>query len=513
MKYNISYKDVIGENTKFWRAAGLDHLFFLTDDPTGQSLLDRMGNKGKGTLKYVRNHHTFTNHTILGHQVGARVYSEDENGNPVYNFEHINRYFGEYVKRGIKPIVEYDYMPFELAEKENIQDKDEGFLTNDSGPKDWKKWEDLIRKFTENLIETFGIDEVRTWYFEVWNEPDYWPLDDVETFYKMYDVFSETVKSVDKELRVGGPGCYRADFMVGFLNHITYGTNYVTGKVGSTIDFISFHVYAMSYLWIKECPLIVPTVQQILHDIIWVRRLIITKFPSLAEKEFQVNEWGVCSGYEYTREVCPNFALRDTEFSALFFVKLMCSLWTLGDAYDLCPDMMLYWGFSFEDFNNILFNSERSLTTAGGLAKPILTAMEIFEKTGDERLKVDGQYNGGTSGIAATKGDDSIQIALYHFDEQEPHSEIKKTFDIDVEGLDCKSVKFEVFTMDSENNVHAEWVRQGRPETPDLADMDKLREKTELKPEVLTAEVKDGKINLNFTLPSSTFVFLDGKLQ
>ena len=39
------------------------------------------------------------------------------------------------------------------------------------GPNNWKKWSDLMKAATQNFIDVFGEEEVRTWYFEVWNEP------------------------------------------------------------------------------------------------------------------------------------------------------------------------------------------------------------------------------------------------------------------------------------------------------------------------------------------------------
>ena len=68
----------------------------------------------------------------------------------------------------------------------------------------------------------------------------------------MYDVFVGTVKSVDSEKRVGGPACYHEYFLKSFLNHVTNGINYVTGKKGTQIDFISYHIYGLSGKWLNK---------------------------------------------------------------------------------------------------------------------------------------------------------------------------------------------------------------------------------------------------------------------
>ena len=43
-------------------------------------------------------------------------------------------------------------------------------------PRDYKMWGELVRKYTEHLVQRYGRKQVSTWYFEVWNEPDilYW---------------------------------------------------------------------------------------------------------------------------------------------------------------------------------------------------------------------------------------------------------------------------------------------------------------------------------------------------
>ena len=43
---------------------------------------------------------------------------------------------------------------------------------NVTPPKDYNKWEALIKNLTQHFTERYGADEVKTWYFEVWNEPN-----------------------------------------------------------------------------------------------------------------------------------------------------------------------------------------------------------------------------------------------------------------------------------------------------------------------------------------------------
>lgn len=514
MQYTVHYDRAAGENTKFWRAAGLDHLFFLTKEKSGQALLDRAA--ARGTLGYVRNHYTLSSYTLRSVSVGGDVYSEDENGTPRYNFTKINSVFSEYVKRGIKPIVEYDYVPYELLSDHHQRMLDEGHSVPNCGPNDWDKWRDLMVAFTVNLRDTFGTQEIRTWYFEVYNEPDAWPQEDVETFYRMYDLFAHTVKSVDEGLRVGGPGCFREHFLRGFLEHVANGRDYVSGEVGSVpIDFISYHMYGMSSAWIGDYPLVVPTVQRFIQEHLWLQRLIF-RYPRLRGLPFHLNEWGICSMYEMTRKESPAVAyLRDTEFSALFFAKLVASLYTLRERYRFCPALMLYWGFSYEAYNGLLFNGERSLTTAGDLPKPILTAMELLERTSGTVLKTDGQPNGGPIGLLATADPDrrTLELLAYHFDEQAPYEGAPREVTVAVEALRGREVSFSCYRIDRDTTAYSEWVRQGCPETPDKADMAALAAAAEPTPTPLSVPVRDGRAEVRLTLAPSTMLLLTGRID
>ena len=110
--FMVDVNQTLGINTRFWKASVTDLLYALTEEPTGQFLLDRMGETKSNS--FLRNHATLSERVRNGVQVGIKVYSEDEKGNPIYDFTRVNRIFKEFVKRGQKPIVECDYIPKEL---------------------------------------------------------------------------------------------------------------------------------------------------------------------------------------------------------------------------------------------------------------------------------------------------------------------------------------------------------------------------------------------------------------
>src|SRR5690606_35029128 len=111
---------------------------------------------------------------------------------------------------------------------------------NVTPPKDYNKWSDLIKAVTSHFIERYGEDEVLTWPFEVWNEPNlvnFWEGADKEEYFKLYQVTAEAVKSVNPMLQVGGPAiCGGSDeWITDFLNFC------YENKV--PVDFVSRHAY------------------------------------------------------------------------------------------------------------------------------------------------------------------------------------------------------------------------------------------------------------------------------
>jgi xylan 1,4-beta-xylosidase len=150
-----------------------------------------------GGFQYVRFHGIFHDDMF--------VYREDEHGNPVYNFQYIDDLFDRMLATGARPFVELSFSPSEMA---TVKDTTFWWKANGSPPKDYNKWAGLVRAFTEHCVARYGIDEVRKWYFEVWNEPNldgFFKNGTQQQYFELYKITALTIKQVDPELRVGGP--------------------------------------------------------------------------------------------------------------------------------------------------------------------------------------------------------------------------------------------------------------------------------------------------------------------
>src|SRR5271169_2998276 len=148
-------------------------------------------------------------HAIFHDEVG--VYDEDTQGRPAFNFSYVDQIYDGLLANGVKPFVELSFMPNKLAAAPKLHAF--WYKPNVFPPKDWSKWDALITGFAEHLVKRYGIDEVATWYFEVWNEPnlDFWAGEPKQsTYWELYDHTATAIKKVSAKLRVGGPSTAQA---------------------------------------------------------------------------------------------------------------------------------------------------------------------------------------------------------------------------------------------------------------------------------------------------------------
>src|SRR5690349_1230929 len=146
---------------------------------------------------YIRCHHLLTSGNGQAELKfsSTNVYREDASGKPIYDFTLLDGIFDEYKAAGVRPMVEFGFMPKDLAadvpgrtEYQVHYPKSTISGASNNPPKDYAKWGELIRVVTHHLVERYGREAVQQWYFEVWNEPDigYWHATP-QDYYKLYD--------------------------------------------------------------------------------------------------------------------------------------------------------------------------------------------------------------------------------------------------------------------------------------------------------------------------------------
>jgi xylan 1,4-beta-xylosidase len=270
-------------------------------------------------FRYIRFHAIF--HDVLG---TVRV----ENGKTVYNWSKIDQLYDDLLARHIKPFVELGFTPEALATSQNSIFYWHG---NTSHPQP-DGWRNLVDAFVRHLEEHYGKDEVRTWYFEVWNEPNlsgFWENGDQKAYFELYDSTSKTIKQVDPKLRVGGPSTAGAAWVPEFLTHVK--------RSGAPVDFVTTHTYGVQGGFLdengKSDTKLDPSPDAITGDVRHVREQIsASAFPGLP---LYFTEWST----SYT----PRDSVHDSYISAPYILAKLkasqglvqgMSYWTYTDLFE-----------------------------------------------------------------------------------------------------------------------------------------------------------------------------------
>lgn len=176
-------------------------------------------------------------HGLLQDELG--VYSEDKEGHAHYNWQYIDDVYDFLLSIGMKPFVETGFMPNALKSGNG---KIFWWNANVTPPNNYEKWDALITALVKHWTGRYGEDEVKTWRFEIWNEPNlriFWQpqTNSMEAYFQLYEHTSKAIHSVNKHYVIGGPagaGPVWTKQLIDFCE-----------SNNLPLDFISFHAYGL----------------------------------------------------------------------------------------------------------------------------------------------------------------------------------------------------------------------------------------------------------------------------
>lgn len=330
-------------------------------------------------------------HGLLCDDMG--VYKEDAQGNPIYNWQYIDRLYDFLLSIGMKPFVELSFMPDQLASGKRTIFWWKGNVTP---PKSYDKWGDLIRHLVSHFQERYGQDEVKTWYFEVWNEPDlhdgFW-TGSKDDYFKLYTVTAEAIKSVSPDYRVGGPATAIGQWDESFINYCY--TNHVP------LDFVSSHSYGVKAGYLDATgnrgTVIDPDPDSVIGRMVGERQMIDhSPMPGLP---LHFTEWSSA----YT----PTDFMHDTYQQAAFILS------KVKGAYQ-SVDSMSYWVFTdiFEENGPRMtpFHGGFGLINYEDLKKPAFYAFKFLNELGPSEL-----VNADPASWVCASPDPSVQALFWNY--------------------------------------------------------------------------------------------------
>jgi xylan 1,4-beta-xylosidase len=329
----------------------------------------------------------------------------------------------------------------------------------------------LMKHFAQHLVDRYGIDEVASWYFEVWNEPniDFWNgIPRQKSYFELYAHTARDLKAVNPRLRVGGPATAAAAWVGDFLKYTT------ENKI--PVDFVSTHGYADDTVEnLFGTTEDVPMDERVCRAAAKVKGEI--KSSAQPDLPLMWTEWNV-EGM---------MASRDTIFvgPALANTIRQC---------DGLTDMLSFWTFSdvFEEGGPIAkpFEGEFGLRAKGGINKPSYYAYGLLHQLGNQRIA-----SASKDAIVTKSVNGEIEIAAWNLVDPDKHG---STRSIDFEFLNIPAdAQASIQRVDTEHgNVLPHYAAMGKPLDPTPEQVEKLNRETALAaPEELG--LKGGRLKLS----------------
>lgn len=328
------------------------------------------------------------------------VYDEDAEGKPLFNFRLIDKAFDFLLSVGLKPLVQFSFMPAKLAS--DLSKTVFYANMNTSPPKDMEKWNRLVEALTLHLIGRYGTEEVRSWLFCVWNEPSssnlLFGFKQDETFFSLYQNTYETVKNIDPALPFGGPAAFSTynkseDWLFSFLAF--------SQSSGCLPDFITVHYYDIdlishdNHLSMDKQLNLSPVTDSFKQFIDRLQDRL--REAKLADLPVYMTEWN--------STVSHKDLMSDTCFKSSYVIK------NIAENYDRL-DSFGYWLLTDLHEENRLprqvFHGGLGLFTFNNIKKPAYHAFCFLNKLGDFLVeRGDGYF--------VTKQADRYQILLYNY--------------------------------------------------------------------------------------------------
>lgn len=419
-------------------------------------------------FKYIRFHGIFDDSMM--------VYDE-ENNNPSFNFTYIDKLFDFLLSINLKPFVELGFMPSKLA----LDTNKTVFYTKSiiSEPKDIKLWNLLVEKFIIHCANRYGLEEVSSWHFEVWNEPE---IDlifgfDKEGYYNEF--FKETyntIKSINSDLKVGGPSILGYNILKNtwLEKHLDYCI-----ENNCKPDFITFHSYPLDdvdegitdYLLGNDVKICINKNENYLKDLISKLNEILKKL-KLEKTSVYITEWNSTASHrDFTN---------DTLYKASYITKNIIENLDKLDGFGYWTSTDLLEEFRIDED---VFHGGLGLIANNGIKKSAFYAYELLSKLGDELIDIGDSY-------IVTKKYDTYQIMIYNYchfdniysrgdisqisktDRYNVFNNIEKSITLSLENIESGEYLFKEYKIGREKgSAFDTWVDMGSPKYLDEEDV------------------------------------------
>ena len=447
-------------------------------------------------FKYIRMH------GLLNDEMGV-CYRDERTKEIKYNWQYIDIVYDYLLKIGMKPFVELAFMPDALKSNDKTVFWWKG---NISPPKDYDEWEKLIYNLTLHFEQRYGRDEVKKWFFEVWNEPDLKVFfdGDFKEYFKLYKSTVKAVKKVCPDYQVGGPASAYT-----YINEMLDACS----KEKVPLDFLSTHMYNVGEGHVdtasgNHTQIMSKDQYKVTHAVQYVRQVIDkSEFKGLP---LYFTEWN--SSYSSADPV------HDTYINASFFLSQI--KWTEGYAQS-----MSYWTFTdiFEEGGppKTPFYGGFGMINLQGIKKSTYWAAKYRNMLGQTEIK-----NNDSLSWITTDGAGNYQILAWDYTLPDQKGEVNQDFytkdvkpaiaanlTVELTGLADGNYKMTLYQVGYKvNDPYTTYIDMGKPDQLTLQQVEKLNSLSNGAPiETTDIVVKNNSYSKKIVLKQNDVYFISLK--
>ena len=390
-------------------------------------------------------------------------------GSVGYNWYHVDSIYDFLLSIGMKPFVELGSMPSCIASGNATMF---WYKMNITPPAKMYEWYDLVRNFTLHITDRYGIKEVSSWLFEVWNEPNlecFW-TGSKQDYFDLYENAAKAVKSVCKNYKVGGPATAVAEWVTDIIE-------YCESK-NIPLDFVTTHVYPQDeyclYKTRDNSPYkevgeyFVGEVKKIKNEIMNSSRPDIdvywTEFNTLtADGDGKIAFIGNDSLDRLYGGACVARNMIET-----MDLSRGVSYWTVSDVFDE------------NKLRQIPFSGSYGLLTIHGIRKATYNVFTLLTKMRGRKLEAEVSAPQGC-GILACEENGNVRVILYncHF----PEIKDQPTWCDSLNFSDFKAdnhVCYQIKVTEEHGSPYETWLKMGSPSNLSKTEVEFLQTAAEM---------------------------------
>lgn len=426
------------------------------------------------------------------------------------NFRQVGHIYDNLLTAGVKPFVELSFMPSALASGKKLGLR---YDPNITMPKSLKEWDEYITAFITFLINRYGKEEVESWKFEVWNEPDLscFFAGTQKDYFKLYETTARAIKRVDDKLMVGGPSTSACLWLTEFIDFVEknkvpcdfISTHHYPGDAfGNFINLNNVkHMFKASQDAVKNNTPLSDTMTNMFFlpddfarfDKGALARLDDEAKSKVGNRPLYITEWNSMAVF--------GSPVHDEKYSAAFLVK------TVMDLNDAC-DAYMFWCCSdlFEEQFMLPkpFVGSYGVVSNDGIPKPNFWGFKILSQLYRNRLSIAKRTHEDVE-YAAFVEDDKSQVLLFTQSQDYFKNE---SYEIEIEvNQNAKRVTAQIID-DAHCNPKAEWTKLGKPDNLTRNQVTEIKEKTKLVAEEVLFVNENEAVKIKVTMKTNEVVLL-----